>query len=138
MKIVGSDKDVMPQGGPCLVTVAVRPQYPEQNLEAGCRLVEAHAMALDAARRDPALASRLLQTTLGISEAVAKEAYENLTVPTFKQQLGPASSWTMTNENAALSEKLLVAGRTMFEAKSFTQPIARDTIWKTIDSQYVQ
>ncbi len=44
----------------------------------------------------------------------------------------------MTNKDGGLSEKLYIAGQALFEAKSFTQPLSKDTIWQSIDAKYIR
>lgn len=59
-------------------------------------------------------------------------------VPSLQAQLDPKSPWSMTNKDGGLSEKLYIAGQALFEAKSFTQPLSKDTIWQSIDAKYIR
>lgn len=137
-KIVSWDKDFMKDGGVCATTVAIRPDYLKQNPSVGCKLVKVHAMALAAARRDPAHAIRTMQEAFNIPPALAKETYETLIIPSIESQLQPNSPWTLSNKNAGLAEKLFVAGEALAEAKAITQPIARATIDEAVDDRYIR
>jgi ABC-type nitrate/sulfonate/bicarbonate transport system substrate-binding protein len=72
-KIVSWDKDYQINGGVCATTVAVRPSFLEANPSVGCKLVKAHALSLQAGRKDPAHAIRTMQEAFNISPALAKE-----------------------------------------------------------------
>ncbi len=137
-KIIAWDKDFMPQGGVCLVTIAVRPEFLEKHPQAGCRLVKAHALALQEARKNPELAMKTVQTALGISPAVARESYETLEIPPVEAQLDPKSPWSLTNKEGGLAQKLFVAGEALYETKAFQQPLTRDQIWNSIDARYIK
>ena len=137
-KIVSTDKDYVQDGGPCGVTVAIRPKFLEQHPSVGCKMVKAHALALEAARKDPDLAIRSIQNELRISHDLAKEAYTTLVIPSIQSQLDPASSWSLTNENGGLAKKLIIASEALYEAKSFAQPLTKDTIWQSIDASYIK
>lgn len=137
-KIVNWDKDFMPQGGVCLVTIAVRPEFLDKHPAAGCRLVKAHALALKSARDNPELAMKTVEKALGISHAIAKESYDTLAVPSIEAQVDPKSPWSMTNKDGGLAQKLFVAGEALYETKTFTRPLTKDQIWESIDARYIR
>lgn len=137
-KIIAWDKDFMPQGGVCLVTIAVRPEFLEKNPKAGCRLVKAHALALKAAKANPDLAMKTVEQALGITHAVAKESYDTLEVPPIEAQVDPKSPWSLTNKDGGLAQKLFTAGEALYETKAFAQPLTKDQIWNSIDSRYIK
>ena len=137
-KIIAWDKDFMPQGGVCLVTIAVRPEFLEQHPQAGCRLVKAHALALKEARKNPELAMKTVEKALGVSPAVAKESYETLEIPPVEAQVDAKSPWSLTNKDGGLAQKLFVAGEALFETKAFSQPLTKDQIWQSIDARYIK
>lgn len=136
--IVNWDKDFMREGGVCATTVAIRPEFLEKNPSVGCKMVKVHALALEAARKDPEHAIRTMQEAFRIPYKIAKETYETLIIPSIKSQLEPNSPWSMTNKDGGLTEKLYVAGQALFEAKAFAQPLQKDTIWQSIDAKYIK
>lgn len=137
-KIVAFDKDFQINGGVCATTVAVRPAFLAANPSVGCRLVKAHALSLAAARKDPAHAIRTLKEAMNISDAVAKETYETLIIPSIESQLEPNSPWSLANKDGGLAEKLFVAGQALHEAKAFTKPLPKDLIQKSVDPKYIK
>ncbi|HVZ45962.1 MAG TPA: ABC transporter substrate-binding protein [Ramlibacter sp.] len=137
-KIVSWDKDFMKDGGVCATTVAIRPEFLKQHPSVGCKLVKVQALALAAAKRDPAHAIRTMQETFNISPALAKETYDTLLIPSIESQLEPNSPWTLSNKNAGLTEKLYVAGQALLEAKAITTPISRETIAESVDDRYIR
>ena len=137
-KIVSSDKDFVPGGGSCGVTIAIRPKFLEQHPSVGCKLVKVQALALAAARKEPEMVIRIIQKELRISHNLAKESFRTLAIPSIKSQLDPDSTWSLTNENGGLSKKLMIASEALYEAKSFAQPLTKETIWHSIDASYVK
>lgn len=137
-KIVSWDKDYMRDGGVCATSVAIRPEFLAKNPAVGCKMVKAHAMALEAARKDPEVAIRTMQQAMGIPHKLAKEVYDTLEIPTIKSQLEPNSPWSLANKDAGLSEKLYVAGQALYETKAFAQPLQKDTIWQSIDARHIK
>jgi NitT/TauT family transport system substrate-binding protein len=137
-KIVNWDKDFMKDGGVCATTVAVRPEFLKANPTVACRMIKVHAMALDAAKRDPEHAIRTMQETFNIPHKIAKETYETLLIPTIESQLQPNTPWTLSNKSAGLTEKLFTAGEALLEAKAITQPIARATIAEAVDDSHIR
>lgn len=137
-KIVSYDKDFEINGGVCATTVAVRPAFLAANPSVGCRLIKAHALSLAAGRKDPALAARTMKTAMNLSDAVAKETYETLGIPTIESQLDPNSPWSLTNKDGGLAEKLFVAGQALYETKTFTKPLSKELIQKSVDPKYIK
>jgi NitT/TauT family transport system substrate-binding protein len=137
-KIVSWDRDFMKDGGVCATTVAIRPEFLKEHPSVGCKLVKVQAMALAAARKDPAHAIRTMQETFNISPALAKETYDTLLIPTIESQVEPNSPWTLSNKNAGLTEKLYTAGQALLEAKAITTPISRETIAESVDDRYIR
>lgn len=137
-KIVSLDKDFQINGGVCATTVAVRPAFLTANPSVGCRLIKAHALSLAAARKDPVHAARTLKEAMNVSDAVAKETYETLLIPTIESQLEPDSPWSLTNKDGGLAEKLFVAGQALYEAKAFTKPLSKELIQKSVNPKYVK
>lgn len=137
-KIVNWDKDFMKDGGVCATTVAIRPDFLKTNPAVGCKLVKVHALALQAARKDPEHAIRTMQEAFNIPHKIARETYETLVIPSIESQLQPNSPWTLSNKSAGLTEKLFTAGEALHEAKSITQPISRATIAEAVDDRYIR
>jgi NitT/TauT family transport system substrate-binding protein len=137
-RIVSWDKDYEINGGVCATTVAIRPAFLAANPSLGCSLVKVHALALDAARKNPEQAARTLKEALNISEALAKETYDTLTIPTIESQLEPNSAWSLANKGSGLAEKLFVAGQALYEAQAFTKALSREQVAQSVDAQYIK
>ena len=137
-KIVSKDKDYVPGQSVCGVTVAIRPAFLEQHPSVGCKMVKVQALALEAARRHPEKAIESIQKELGLSYKLAKESYETLVIPSIKSQLQPNAPWSLTNETGGLTQKLKMAADALYETKSFSQPLSRDTIWQSIDAKHIK
>ena len=137
-KIVSWDKDFMKDGGVCATTIAIRPEFLKEHPSVGCKLVKVQALALAAARRDPAHAIRTMQEAFNIPPAIAKETYDTLLIPSIESQIEPNSPWTLSNKSAGLTEKLFTAGQALLEAKAITTPIARETIAAAVDDRYIR
>ena len=135
---VSADKDFVPGGSVCGVTVAIRPAYLEQHPGLGCKMIKVHALALAAARAQPELAIRAIQKASGLSYALARESFETLEIPPIASQLDPQSAWSLTNQDGGLSKKLLLAAEALYEAKSFAQPLSKETVWHAIDARYIR
>jgi NitT/TauT family transport system substrate-binding protein len=137
-KIANWDKDYQRDGGVCATSVAIRPEFLAKNPSVGCRMVKAHAMALEAARKDPEVAIKPMMQAMGITQKLAKEVYETLEIPTLKAQIEANTPWSLVSRDGGLSEKLFEAGQALYETKAFTQPLTKDTIWKSIDARYIR
>jgi NitT/TauT family transport system substrate-binding protein len=137
-KIVNWDKDYMRDGGVCATTVAIRPEFLAKNPSVACKMIKAHALAIEAARKDPELAIRPMMQAMGITHKLSKEVYETLEIPSIKSQIEPNTPWSLVSRDAGLSEKLYEAGQALYETKAFTQPLAKDTIWQSIDARYIR
>lgn len=137
-KIVSADKEYGQGGGTCGTTVAIRPAFLEEHPTVGCKMVKVQAMAVEAVRKDPEIAIRVIQKELHIGHDLAKEAYATLVVPSIKSQLEPHSAWSLTAENGGLSKKLLTASEALYEAKSLAHPLTREAIWHSIDAKYIK
>ena len=136
-EIVNWDKDFEPAGGVCATNVAARPDFLAAHPSAGCKLVKVQALTLEAVKRDPAVAIRSLEQTLGVTSDIAKETYETLTIPSLESQVDPNAPWSLTAENGGLAQKLFLAAEALHEAKIFEKALTLDQIRKSIDSRYV-
>lgn len=95
-------------------------------------------MTLEAVRRNPDIAIRSLEQTLGLSREIARQTYETLAIPTLESQVGPTGQWSLTSEKGGLAEKLLVAAEALHEVKIFEKPVSAERIRASIDPRYVQ
>lgn len=136
-EIVNWDKDFEPEGGVCATNVAARPDFLAAYPTAGCKLVQVQALTLEATKRDPSVAIRSLEQTLGVSSDIAKETYETLSIPSLESQADPNAPWSLTAEHGGLARKLFVAAEALHEAKIFDKQLSYDQIRKSIDSKYV-
>jgi len=121
----------------CATNVAARPDFLAAHPSAGCKLVKVQALTLEAVKRDPAVAIRSLEQTLGVTSDIAKETYETLTIPSLESQVDPNAPWSLTAENGGLAQKLFLAAEALHEAKIFEKALTLDQIRKSIDSRYV-
>lgn len=137
-KIVNWDADYEPGGGVCATNVAARPEFLRTNPEAGCKLVKVHALTLEAAKRDPEVAIRSLEQTLGLARDIAKQTYETLAIPSLESQLDPDGPWSLTAEKGGLAGKLSVAAEALHEAKIFDKLLGPEQIRNAIDARYVR
>lgn len=137
-KIVNYDKDFEINGGVCATAVAVRPAFLDAHPSVGCKLIKAHALSLEAAKKDPAHAIRTMEDTFNIPYDQAKETYETLLIPSIASQLEPNSPWSLSNKNGGLAEKLKVAADALYEAKAFAQPLSKDVITNSVEPKYIQ
>lgn len=137
-KIVNWDKDFMANGGVCATTVAIRPQFLSANPSVGCKMVKVHALALQAARKDPEHAIRTMQEAFNIPYKTAKETYETLVIPSIESQLDPNGPWSLSNKSGGLTEKLAIAADALLEAKAISQPVARASIAEAVDDRYIR
>jgi NitT/TauT family transport system substrate-binding protein len=138
MKIIAYDRDFQIDGGVCATTVAIRPAFLEANPSVGCRMVKAHALALAAGRRDPAAAIKTLQEALNIPPPVAKEIYDTLIIPSIESQLDAKAPYSLSNKSAGLTEKLVVAGEALYEAKAFAKPLNRELVANSVDDSHIR
>jgi NitT/TauT family transport system substrate-binding protein len=137
-KIANYDKDFQINGGVCATAVTVRPAFLEANPSVGCKLIKAHALSLEAAKKDPAHAIRTMEETFNIPLNQAKETYETLVIPTIASQLEPNAPWSLTNKEGGLSQKLKVAADALYEAKAFAKPLSKEVIANSVESKYVE
>lgn len=137
-KAVSSDRDYIPGGSVCGVTVAIRPALLVREPSVGCRMVKVHALALEAARKDPELAIRVLQVNSGLSYALAKESFETLVIPSIASQLDPKAPWSLTASRGGLADKLLLAADALYARKAFAQPLDAAALREAIDPRYIK
>jgi len=137
-KVVSYDKDFQINGGVCATAVTVRPAFLEAHPKVGCKLIKAHALSLEAAKKDPAHAIRTMEETFNIPLKEAKETYETLVIPPIASQLEPNAPWSLTNKEGGLAQKLKVAADALYEAKAFTKPLSQEVIANSVESKYVE
>lgn len=137
-KVVNYDKDFQINGGVCATAVTVRPAFLQANPSVGCKLIKAHALSLEAAKKDPAHAIRTMEETFNIPLNQAKETYETLAIPSIASQVEPDSPWSLTNKDSGLSQKLKVAADALYEANAFTKPLSKEIIANSVEPKYVE
>lgn len=138
VKAVSADKDYVPDGSVCGVTVAMRPAYMAQHPGVGCRMVRAHALALEAVRDNPDLAIRAIQKASGLSYELSKESFETLEIPSIASLLEPKAAWSLTNETGGLTKKLLLAGDALYQTRALAKPLSAQMVWDSVDAQPVR
>jgi NitT/TauT family transport system substrate-binding protein len=137
-RIAAADKDYVPGGGVCGVTVAIRPAFLLQHPSVGCKMVKVHALALAAGHEDPEFAIGTIQRESGLPRDSARTLFETLAIPPIKSQLDAKSQWSLVNENGGLSGKMQVVADALYAAGVFAQALPKSTIWHAIDASYIK
>lgn len=139
-KIAGWATDYTPHGGVCPGMTAARPAFLEKNPDAGLRLVQVKAKAMDMIAKNPHLAIDALAKNVGISREVAKAAYERefARIPSFEQQVDPKSPFSMTAPGQGLALKFQVASEALAAAGSIPAPLSPKVIADAIDPSHLQ
>jgi NitT/TauT family transport system substrate-binding protein len=139
--VASFDEEYTPPGGACPGLTAVRPAFLKQHPEIGLRLVQAEALAREAIARNPQVAVDAFVKRLQISPEVAKAALDRQCcgrVPSFADQLDPASPYSMTSKEGGLAGKLALAAEVLFAVKAIAAPIPLGAIQEAIDPSYLR
>ena len=139
--IVNFDEDYTPPGGVCPGLTAVRPDFLKKHPEIGLKLVQVEALAREAIARNPQVAVDAFVKTLGLTPEVAKATLERQCcgrVPSFADQLDPASPYSMTSKEGGLAGKLLQASQALFATKAIAEPLTLRAIQDAIDPTYIR
>ncbi|MDN3519798.1 ABC transporter substrate-binding protein [Aquisalimonas lutea] len=134
--VVSWDRDY--NGEVCATNVAARPSFLEEHPEAGCRLVKAQALTLEATEANPELAVTALQRVLGLSEKLARETYETLEIPSLESQIQDGTAWSLTEAPGGLVDKLHTASKALHSAEVFPEPVSREKLDDAVTPEYVE
>ncbi len=139
--VASFDEDYTPPGGACPGLTAVRPAFLKQRPEIGLRLVQVEALAREAIAKNPQVAVDAFVKRLQISPEVAKAALNRQCcgrVPSFADQLDPASPYSMTSKERGLAGKLALAAEVLYTVKAIAAPIPIGVIQEAIDPSYLR
>ncbi len=139
-KVVSWDSEYTPAGGLCPRTTAARPAFLKKNPELGLRLLRVDAMASAEVAKNPQVAIDTLVKRLSLSPAVAKATIERVYMqrPGYKEQLDPASPYSLVSRDGGLARKYVDATQVLFETKSIPEPVPLSVIQGAIDPTYLQ
>ena len=139
--LVNFDEDYTPPGGVCPGLTAVRPDFLKKHPEIGLKLVQVEALAREAIAKNPQVAVDAFVKTLGLTPEVAKATLARQCcgrVPSFADQLDPASPYSMTSKEGGLAGKLLQASQVLFATKAIAEPLTLRAIQDAIDPTYLR
>jgi NitT/TauT family transport system substrate-binding protein len=139
--VASFDADYTPAGGLCPGMTAVRPDFLKSHPEIGLKLVEVEAAARKSIRKNPQVGIDALVKHLSLTPAVAKAVLERQCcghIPSFTDQLDPASPYSMTSKDGGLARKILVASEALFATKAVPAPLSMAVIHDAIDPAYLQ
>ena len=139
--VANFDEDYTPAGGACPGLTAVRSDFLKKHPEIGVKLVQVEALAREAIAKNPQVAVDAFVKTLGLTPEVAKAALERQCcgrVPSFADQLDPASPYSMTSIEGGLAGKLLLASQVLFSVKAINEPLTLRTIQEAIDPSHLR
>ena len=139
--VASFDEDYTPAGGACPGLTAVRSDFLKKHPEIGVRLVRAEALAREAIAKNPQVAVDAFVRTLGLTPEVAKAALDRQCcgrVPSFADQLDPASPYSMTVKQGGLAGKLLLASQVLHAVKAIAEPLSPAAIQEAIDPSHLR
>ena len=139
--VANFDEDYTPPGGVCPGLTAVRPAYLKQHPQIGLKLVQAEALAREAIAKNPQVAVDAFVKRLQITPEVAKAALDRQCcgrIPSFADQLDPASPFSMTSKDGGLAGKLKLASEILHATKAINEPIPFAAIQEAIDPTYLR
>jgi len=139
--IVSFDEEYTPPGGVCPGLTAVRPAFLKQHPEIGLKLVQAEALAREAMAKNPQVGVDAFAKRLQLSPEVAKATLDRECcgrVPSFADQVDPASPYSMTSKEGGLAGKLKLASEVLYATKAIPEPIPLSAIQDAIDPTYIR
>ena len=139
--VVSFDEEYTPPGGVCPGLTAVRPTFLKQHPELGLKLVQVEALAREAIAKNPQVGVDAFVKRLQLSPEVAKATLERECcgrVPSFADQLDPASPYSMTSKEGGLAGKLKLASEVLYATKAIPEPLSLSAIQDAIDPTYLR
>ncbi len=140
--VVSFDEEYTPPGGVCPGMTAVRPAYIKQHPDIGVKLLQVEAMAREAIAKNPQVGIDAYVKRLQLSPEVAKATLERECcgrgIPTFAEQLDPASPYSMTSKEGGLVAKFRLASEALVAAKAIAEPIPLSAIQDAIDPSHLR
>lgn len=139
--VASFDEEYTPPGGVCPGLTAVRPDFLKKHPEIGLKLVQVEALAREAMAKNPQVGVDAFVKALGLTPEVAKATLERECcgrVPSFADQLDPASPYSMTSKEGGLIGKLLLASQVLYATKAIAQPLSLSVIQEAVDPTYIR
>jgi ABC-type nitrate/sulfonate/bicarbonate transport system substrate-binding protein len=139
--VVSFDEEYTPPGGVCPGLTAVRPAFLKQHPEIGLKLVQVEALAREAMAKNPQVGIDAFVKRLQLSPEVAKATLDRECcgrVPSFADQVDPASPYSMTSKEGGLAGKLKLASEVLYATKAIPEPIPLSVIQDAIDPSYIR
>jgi ABC-type nitrate/sulfonate/bicarbonate transport system substrate-binding protein len=139
--VANFDDDYLEPGGVCPGLTGVRPAFLATHPEIAERLIAVEAMARDAMRENPQVGVDAFVKHLGVTPEVAKATLDRECcgrVPSFADQLDPASPFSMTSKDHGLVGKLLLASQVLAATKAIPEPIPLEKIQAAVDPTHLQ
>lgn len=140
--VVSFDEEYTPPGGVCPGMTAVRPGYLKQHPDIGVKLIQVEAMAREAIAKNPQVGIDAYVKRLQLSPEVAKATLERECcgrgIPSFAEQLDPASPYSMTSKEGGLVAKFKLASEALYAAKAIAEPIPLAAIQNAVDPSHLR
>lgn len=133
VKVVSWDAEY---GGICPSVNALRPEFMAKNPTVAEKLLAVQAEVRDIIAKNPQVAIDALQRHLQVSPAIAKAFYERHCcerLPTFEQQIDPASPWSLVSKSGGLAGQTLRASEMLAELGTIPKPLTPEVIEAAID-----
>ena len=139
--VANFDEDYLEPGGVCPGLTGVRPAFVAAHPEIAERLIAVEAMAREEMRKNPQVGVDAFVKHLSVTPEVAKATLDRECcgrVPSFADQLDPASPFSMTSKDHGLVGKLFLASEVLAATKAIPQPIPLEKIQAAVDPTYLQ
>jgi ABC-type nitrate/sulfonate/bicarbonate transport system substrate-binding protein len=139
--VASFDEEYTPTGGVCPGMTAVRPAFLKSHPEVGLKLVQVEALAREAMAKNPQVGVDAFVKHLSLTPAVAKATLDRECcgrVPSFADQVDPASPYSMTSKEGGLAGKLKLASEVLYTTKAIPEPIPLSAIQDAIDPTYIR
>jgi ABC-type nitrate/sulfonate/bicarbonate transport system substrate-binding protein len=139
--VANFDEDYLEPGGVCPGLTGVRPAFVAAHPEIAERLIAVEAMAREEMRKNPQVGVDAFVKHLSVTPEVAKATLDRECcgrVPSFADQLDPASPFSMTSKDRGLVGKLFLASEVLAATKAIPQPIPLEKIQAAVDPTYLQ
>jgi ABC-type nitrate/sulfonate/bicarbonate transport system substrate-binding protein len=139
--VASFDEAYLEPGGVCPGLTGVRPAFLASHPEIAERLIAVEAMARDAMQKNPQVGIDAFVKHLSVTPEVAKATLDRECcgrVPSFADQLDPASPFSMTSREHGLVGKLFLASQVLTATKAIPELIPLDKIQAAVDPTYLQ
>lgn len=134
VKMVAWDSEY---GGVCPSVNGLRTEFMEKNPSVAEKLIAVQAEAREIIEKNPQIAIESLQKYLQMTPQVAKAFYEKHccgNLPSFEQQLDPASPYSLVAKDGGLAGQLHVASQVLHELGVVPKPLTLGALSAAIDA----